>query len=328
MSKPSDSKPGASDPLLVVIAALLLVAVVVTLYFAFNGPSKEFTHEPATHLRPIIQDEPRVIVVTREGTGSAHGPAVAAASSHVEVAPKAAEAKPAEKPAAAVAAVAAAPVVSASADGRIHGRVILRGTPPAEKVIGAVKSDKNCGEATPGPAPTTRNYVAGADGGLRYVLVRIVTAPAGAGKPAEAPLIDQKACMYEPYVSAVLVGQAFKIRNSDTFMHNVAATPKINKGFNFAQATAGQINEKVFDKPEIAARLQCNVHPWMFSYVHVLENPFFAVTDEKGEFTLPEGLPPGKYTLEASHLKAGAVSVEIEVAAGKGATVAFELAVK
>ncbi len=327
MSKPSDSKPGASDPLLVVIAALLLVAVVVTLYFAFNGPSKEFTHEPATHLRPIIQDEPRVIVVTREGTGSAHG-TVAAAAPHVDEAAKAEVTKPVEKPAAAVAAVAAAPVVSASADGRIHGRVILRGTPPAEKVIAAVKSDVNCGPATPGPAPTSRNYVAGADGGLRYVLVRIVTAPAGAGKPAESPLIDQKGCMYEPYVSAVLAGQPFKLRNSDTFMHNVAATPKINKGFNFAQATAGQVNEKIFDKPEIAAKFQCNVHPWMSAFLHVLENPFFAVTDEKGEFTLPEGLPPGKYTLEASHMKAGAVTVEIEVAAGKGASVAFELAVK
>ena len=327
MSKPSDSKPGASDPLLVVIAALLLVAVVVTLYFAFHGPSKEFTHEPATHARPIIQDEPRVIVVTREGTGSGHG-APAAASTHAEEAPKAAVTKPAEKPAAAVAAVAAAPVVSASADGRIHGRVVLKGTPPPERVIGAVKSDANCGAATPGPAPTSRNYVASADGGLRYVLVRIVSAPAGAGKPGEAPLIDQKGCMYEPYVNAVLVGQSFKLRKSDTVMHNVAATPKINKGFNFAQASAGQVNEKVFDKPELAVKLQCNVHPWMAAYLHVLENPFFAVTDEKGEFTLPEGLPPGKYTLEASHLKAGAVTVEIEVAAGKGATVAFELAVK
>ena len=52
MSKPSDSKPAASDPLLILIAALLLVAVVVTIYFSVNGPAKEFTHEPAARPRP------------------------------------------------------------------------------------------------------------------------------------------------------------------------------------------------------------------------------------------------------------------------------------
>ncbi len=332
MSKPSDSKPGASDPLLVVIAALLLVAVVTTIYFAFNGPSKDFTHEPAAHLRPVIQDEPRVVVVTREGAPAGHGAAAvaAAAPAHGEAAAKPAAEKAAEKPAAAAAASAtvSAPVVSASADGKIHGRVVLKGTPPAERPIGAVRSDPNCGKVSTGPVPSTRGYVAAADGGLRYVLVRILNAPAGAGKPAEAPLIDQTGCMYEPYVNAVLAGQSFKVRNSDPIMHNVAATAKVNKGFNFAQANAGQVNEKSFDKPEIGVKLQCNVHPWMLAYVHVLENPFFAITNEKGEFVLPEGLPPGKYTLEANHAKAGIVTAEIEVAAGKGASVAFELGVK
>jgi hypothetical protein len=266
-------------------------------------------------------------VVTKAG-GSAEAPAA-----HAAAAPKAeekpAEAKPAvaEKPAAA-AAVAAAPVVKATADGKIHGKVVLKGTPPAEKAIAAVKGDVNCGKAHPDDVPTSRNYVTAADGGLRYALVRIVTAPAGAGHPSEAPLIDQVGCMYEPYVSAVLAGQNFKVHNSDPFMHNVAASAKVNKGFNFAQASQGQVNEKVFDKPELAVKLACNVHPWMISYLHVLENPFFAVTDAKGEFALPEGLPPGKYTLEVSHLKAGAVTADIEVAAGKGAEVTVELGVK
>lgn len=331
MSKSTDSKNGASDPLLILIAALLLIAVIATLYFAFAGPAKEFTHEPAPRPRPVIQDEPRVMIVTREGAPAGHGAAPAA---HATEAGHAAAEKPAEKAAApapapaAVAAVAAAPVVSASADGKIHGRVILKGTPPAERVIAGVKSDVNCGPASPGAAPTTRGYVVGAEGGLRYALVRIVSAPAGAGKPAEAPLIDQKGCMYEPYVNAVLAGQAFKVQNSDSFMHNVAATAKANKGFNFAQANQGQVNEKSFDKPELGVKLQCNVHPWMLAYVHVLENPFFAITDAKGEFSLPDGLPAGKYTLEVSHLKAGTVTAEIEVGAGKGASVAFELAVK
>ncbi len=121
-------------------------------------------------------------------------------------------------------------------------------------------------------------------------------------------------------------GISFKVKNSDPILHNVNATPKINKGFNFAQAAKDQVNEKVFDKPELAVKFACNVHPWMVAYVHVLENPFFAVTDEQGAFELPAGLPPGKYDLEVNHLKAGIVKQEIEIAAGKGADVMVEMA--
>ena len=328
MSKTSDTKPAASDPLLILVAALLLLAVATTIYFSATGPAKEFTHEPPTRLRPVIQDEPHVVVVTKAVAGGAAEGAVAHGG-EAKAEAKPAEAKPAaEKPAAPVAAVAAAPVVKPTADGKVHGRVVLKGTPPPEKPIGAAKADANCGKAHPNDTPASRNYVVAADGGLRYALVRVVNAPAGGAIPAEKPLVDQTGCMYEPYVSAVMAGQAFQIRNSDSFLHNVLATPKVNKGFNFAQATAGQTNEKTFDKPELAVKFACSVHPWMSSYMHVLENPYFAVTNDKGEFALPDGLPAGKYTLEVNHMKAGTVTVEIEVGAGKGAEVTAELAVK
>jgi hypothetical protein len=201
--------------------------------------------------------------------------------------------------------------------------------PPLEKSFAGVKGDANCGPAHPNDTPTSRNYVVGPDGGLRYALVRILNAPEGAGTPAtEAPLIDQIGCMYEPYVSAVQVDHRFDVRNSDAFMHNVNATPKLNKGFNIVQATAGQVAERKYDKPELFAKFACNVHPWMMAYLHVLENPFFAVTDGKGEFVLPEGLPAGKYSLEVNHLKAGIVSTEIEVSEGKGLQVLVEMGVK
>lgn len=327
MSNSAERKPGYSDPLLILIAALLLLAVLATVYFSGSGPHEALVKEPAVRPRPILTNDTRVIVVTKEVAKAGAGHAATEAAKPAEEA-KPAEAKPAEKPAEAAAVTVAAPVVKATADGKIHGKVVLKGTPPAERPIPAVKSDANCGKALTGPTPTTRNYVVGADGGLRYVLVRVLNAPAGGAPAGEAPLIDQHACMYEPYVLAVQAGQTFKVKNSDTFMHNVNATPKVNKGFNFAQASAGQVNDKVFDKPELSVRFACNVHPWMIAWVHVLENPYFALTNDKGEFELPAGLPPGKYTVEFSHAKAGTTTAEIEVAAGKGADLAVELGVK
>jgi plastocyanin len=329
MSNPAERKPTYSDPLLIVIAALLLVALLATVYFSGSRPAHEFTHEPAVRPRPILTNDTRVVIVTKEvAKPGAHGaPSAAPAEApKAEAKPVVAETKPAE--AAPVAATAAAPVVKATADGRVKGKVVLKGTPPAERPIAALKSDPNCGKANAAAQVTTRNYVVAADGGLANVLVQVKQGLSGSfPAPATKPLIDQLGCMYEPYISAVMTGQKFDIRNSDPFMHNVNASAKINKGFNFAQANAGQVNEKVFDKPE-QVRFACNVHPWMIAYVNVLEHPFFAVTNPQGEFELPAGLPAGKYTVEVSHLKAGTQTFEVEIAAGKGAEATVELAVK
>ncbi|MEN9677942.1 MAG: hypothetical protein RIS76_3838 [Verrucomicrobiota bacterium] len=333
MSSEAEKKSPLADPLLILIALLLVVAAGATLYFIPAGASKSYAIEPGARPRPVITNQvvmlnvQEVAAAAPAGHSSGHAtPAPSAPTpAPAPAAAPAAEAAPAA-PAAAAASLSA-PAVTATADGKVRGRVILKGTPPADKPIGAVKTDANCGKVAHGNA-ITRNYVVGAEGGLRYTLARIVKAPAGAGKAADSVLVDQAGCMYEPYISAMLVGKTIKFQNSDPFMHNINATPKVsgNKPFNISQASQGQVNDKVFDVPELAIRFVCNVHPWMIAFVHVLENPFFAITNDQGEFELPDGLPPGKYELEVIHPKAGTAKQEIEIAAGKGTSVVFELA--
>lgn len=64
-------------------------------------------------------------------------------------------------------------------------------------------------------------------------------------------------------------------------------------------------------------RLKCDVHPWMFAYVNIVDHPFHAVTDTNGLFRLPPALPPGKYVVTAVHLKAGNLVQEVSVGAGE-----------
>lgn len=200
----------------------------------------------------------------------------------------------------------------------ITGKVTLKGAPKPEIPI---QMDAMCGKLQPKPV-TTRHFVVGEGNGLANVFVYIKqgaqkTPPAGEGQ-----LLDQIGCMYEPYVMGVVTGQKFKIRNSDPLLHNVHATPKVNKEFNFAQVSKGQVNERSFDAPEVLVRIKCDVHPWMFAYVGVVDHPYFAVTDKDGKFTI-KNVPAGKYTVEAVHLKAAPTGKTAEVEAGK--TVSFEL---
>ncbi len=203
--------------------------------------------------------------------------------------------------------------VSSVTAAELSGKVKLKGTPKPEVPI---QLDATCGKLHSKPI-TTRHYVVGQDNGLANVFVYVKTgAPKGA--PGEAPVLDQVNCMYEPYVLGVMAGQKFKVRNSDALLHNVHPTPKVpgNKEVNFAQPVKGQVNEVSFDKPEVMVRVKCDVHPWMFTYIGVQDHPYFAVTDKDGNFKIAN-LPPGKYTIEAFHLKAGTATQDLEVKADK-----------
>jgi hypothetical protein len=55
-------------------------------------------------------------------------------------------------------------------------------------------------------------------------------------------------------------------------------------------------SEKVtFEKPGIV-KVFCEIHYSMRGYVHILETPFFTVSDEKGNFLIKD-VPPGQYTI-------------------------------
>ncbi len=67
-----------------------------------------------------------------------------------------------------------------------------------------------------------------------------------------------------------------------------------------------------FAKPEPFLKFQCDVHPWMFAWVTVVDSPYFCVSDKDGKFTI-KNVPPGKYTIEAAHRKLGSQTQEVEV---------------
>ena len=205
----------------------------------------------------------------------------------------------------------------------VTGSITLAGNPPPEIDIAFGPS---CGKFSP-PA-TTRHYVIGPGGGLANVFVYVEDAtPAPVTGPG--PLLDQVGCMYEPYVLGVGVNQPFGIRNSDPEMHNVHATPRspANKGFNFAQMAGAPVMLRSFATPEVLIRLKCDVHPWMFAYVGVVEHPWFAVSDINGAYQLPQGLPPGRYKLSAVHLKAGVQTKDIVVKQGQPVVASFQFGV-
>jgi plastocyanin len=209
-----------------------------------------------------------------------------------------------KKPILMLAAVALAASLQVAWAADVTGKVTLKGTPPPEKAID-FSDNAQCGDLHP-VVTTTRHYIVGKDNGLKNVFVYVSKGCEGKTfpVPAEAVELDQSKCAYQPYVLGIMAGQKLRVKNSDPCLHNVHAIPKVpgNEEFNIPQANQGQVNEKIFPKPEVMVKFKCDVHQWMFAYVGVVDNPFFAVTDADGNFKIPN-LPPGEYTLTAYHIK-------------------------
>ncbi len=131
--------------------------------------------------------------------------------------------------------------------------------------------------------------------------------------PKEHARIDQKNMAFIPHVLPVLVGTTVDFVNSDPFLHNVFSPDKCAEKFNLGSWPQGQTRSYTFKKP-CAATLLCNVHPEMEAFAVAVPTPYFAVTDAKGAYSIPN-IPDGTYTIKVWHPKLKGTTQQVVVTA-------------
>jgi plastocyanin len=216
----------------------------------------------------------------------------------------------------------------AAAAADIIGTITLIGTPPPEVPYTPLMNDSTCG-AMYKTAPTTHFYAVGPNHELADVIVSLkgVTGKStGASRPPVT--LDQKGCLYVPQILAIQTGQKLVIKNSDSCIHNVHCVPAVsgNPESNQVQMPGGPDLDYTFSQPERFMKFKCDVHPWMFAWVTVLDSPYYGISDKDGKFIIKQ-VPPGKYTVAADHRKLGTITKDVEVKDGD-VTVNFTFDVK
>lgn len=201
--------------------------------------------------------------------------------------------------------------------GNLTGKVNFKGTPPKQAAL-KMNADPGCVKANSGKTVLDESVSVNANKTLKNVFVYVKEGVKNAPPADMTPVsFDQQGCTYHPRIFAVRPNQPIKIINSDPLLHNVHALPKANSPFNMGMATKGQVIEKKFSKPEIGIKIKCDVHGWMLAYAHVVDHPYFAVTDAQGNFSIA-GLPAGDYVVETVHEKLGKKTEKVTVTdAGK-----------
>jgi plastocyanin len=205
--------------------------------------------------------------------------------------------------------------------GSISGTVKFKGTAPAPKKLDVGKDKEVC-DKSPKMDPTLIVN----NGNLANAVVKITDIKSGKKVDAKKVTLDQKGCEYHPHVLAFPAGTAVEILNPDGILHNVHSYSKVNSPFNQAQPKFKKTLEVKIDKPE-AVEVKCDVHGWMHGWLVATENPYFAVTDNSGNFKLTD-VPAGSYTVEVWHEKLGKSTQKVTVKGKEDAKVSFELAGK
>lgn len=212
---------------------------------------------------------------------------------------------------------------SKSLAGNVAGKANFKGNKPVVPKI-RMNADARCMKLHAGKEVSSEQVVVNPNNTLRYVFVYVKKGleEKKFSVPTEKATIDQRGCMYSPHVFGIMANQPIEVVNSDPTMHNIHALPNNSKGFNIGQPKQGMKHVKTFAKPEIMVKVKCDVHSWMASYIGVLDHPFFAVTDEKGNYQI-KNLPAGEYELEAWHEKYGAQTMTVKVDAAGTKSVDF-----
>ncbi len=177
----------------------------------------------------------------------------------------------------------------------------------------AMDAEPECAAKHSGPVPAEM-LVLGDGNTMGNIIVWVSDGlPAGNWAAPTTPVVlDQRGCIYVPHAMGIMVGQPYRILNSDGFLHNIHTLPEINRTFNRAMPATLTETTTTFGQPEAIFQIKCDVHPWMLAYIGVFDHPFFSVTSSDGTFTI-SGLPPGTYEITAWQERLGTQTASITV---------------
>lgn len=214
--------------------------------------------------------------------------------------------------------------------GTIQGKVAFKGVPPPPKVFelwrfpdkafcGGISDEKGL--------RLLREVVVGQDGGLKDVVVVIESIQKGKPFTFDSAQMEANICQFLPFVSVVSDKRQITVANRDPVAHDIQGYAYDMSGIDIVLHRAALDKRGTTDvvnltKGRKVFTMQCGRHSYMQSWGYAIDNPYHAVTNLDGAFTIGE-LPPGTYKVKAWHPVLGSQERDITVTAKGTAPLEF-----
>lgn len=221
-------------------------------------------------------------------------------------------------------------VVDVQGGGVLEGTVMLDGPAPDPKGFNLITfpDPVYCGRISNGRGwRLLRDFVVSPQGGLKDAIVLLEGIEAGKPFETSVPLIEARDCMFQPFMTIVRNGHAVEVINMDPVMHDIQGyetsleagarvlfnTPLVmnhqhHRGDLLAthnHAPGKSLVGPIYlNKGRRTFYMQCGFHAYMESWAMAVNNPYYALTDANGKFSI-DHVPPGTYQMVAWHPQTG-----------------------
>ena len=138
--------------------------------------------------------------------------------------------------------------------------------------------------------------------------------------------VNTENCNFGPFTGVLTPDEAVRFGNQDSIKHVLHTFVSLDtKGRVLRTLHNRDMHpDREFDrtfasdklKESRVVRITCNRHDFMQNWFYVVKNPYFAISDEQGNFSI-EDIPPGHYMVRAWHPMLGLQEQEVQVTAGK-----------
>ena len=222
-------------------------------------------------------------------------------------------------------------IVSVENSGTLKGRVGLVGKVPRPRFFPLISSPniEYCNRISDGKGHRILfDFTVSESRGLKDTVIKLVGIQKGKPFSNQIQKLVMNRCHIPKYVIGVRNGETLLLENTDPIRHEVVAYELTDRGIKQrshrpVDANTSQARDVFVKQKTEKFLIKCNLHPFLQTRGVIVNNPYYAITDREGNFSIKD-IPPGTYKVIAWHPFISNQISTITIEPGKQSTIDFE----